>query len=309
MEQSFVKLRIAEKEERLRKEKEKKNMTKPANGTAQKDGKYFLVRLEMEVEKLNSLIEKCEKDSRLSPVPEEASGKIRNAVGKAQLLIRKRFSQFRDLCRDNIENDPEKKETKASDLQGYWDMMFIQIEDVHSLFTDIDKLRANNWLITEKDITDGQLKPQDESKKTNGSTTPKNKRKSPTGRSPRPKNKNAVVDDEKVKREARNRLAAVRKQAKLRAQQEAAAQVANGSPDSSLNGSWTVETTHDETNDSTCTSNGADESLNTSFSNECSLNSSSNSSSVELLSNDSDIIDIAAPIPTMAPAIEVNGVA
>lgn len=49
------------------------------------------------------------------------------------------------------ENDPDKKETKSSDLQGYWDMMFIQIEDVHNLFEDIDKLRANNWLADETD--------------------------------------------------------------------------------------------------------------------------------------------------------------
>lgn len=49
------------------------------------------------------------------------------------------------------ENDPDKKETKSSDLQGYWDMMYIQIEDVHNLFEDIDKLRANNWLADETD--------------------------------------------------------------------------------------------------------------------------------------------------------------
>lgn len=38
-------------------------------------------------------------------------------------------------------------------------MMYIQIEDVHALFNDIDKLRANNWLVTE-DATDGYLKSQ-----------------------------------------------------------------------------------------------------------------------------------------------------
>ena len=38
-------------------------------------------------------------------------------------------------------------------------MMYIQIEDVHALFNDIEKLRANNWLVTE-DETDGFLKPQ-----------------------------------------------------------------------------------------------------------------------------------------------------
>ena len=38
-------------------------------------------------------------------------------------------------------------------------MMFIQIEDVHSLFADIEKLRANNWLSSD-DKVDGHLKPQ-----------------------------------------------------------------------------------------------------------------------------------------------------
>jgi len=306
MEQSFVKLKIAEKEERLRKEKEKKNNMKSANSTNQKDGKYYLVRLEMEVDKLNILIDSCEKDSRLSQIPEEASGKIRNAIGKAQLLIRKRFQQFRELCRDNIENDPDKKETKPSDLQGYWDMMYIQIEDVDSLFKDIDQLRANNWLLAETDVMDGRLKPQDELKKTNGSATSKAKSKSPTGKSPRSKTK-STVDDEKVKREARSRLAAARKQAKLRAQEAANAE-------SSLNGSWTVETTNDEANHSpSTTTNANDVVLSASFNTECSLNSSSNSSSAELLSNDTDIIDIAPPVSgiasSIAPAIEVNGVA
>lgn len=30
-------------------------------------------------------------------------------------------------------------------------MMYIQIEDVHNLFEDIEKLRANNWLADETD--------------------------------------------------------------------------------------------------------------------------------------------------------------
>ncbi|XP_066929362.1 disks large-associated protein 1-like isoform X1 [Clytia hemisphaerica] len=301
MEQSYVKLKIAEKEEKLRRDREKKTM-KPVNGTAQKDGKYFLVRLEMEVEKINSLINSTEKDSRLAQLPDEASGKIRNAVGKAHLLLNKRFKQFRELCRDNIENDPDKKETKSSDLQGYWDMMYIQIEDVHALFNDIDKLRANNWLVTE-DATDGYLKPQDDTKK-GSSSTPKGKRKS-TGKSPRTKTK--TIDDEKVKREARSRLAAARKQAKLRAQQEATASNGGspddgspdeGSPDSSingsLNGSWTADKNEEAANSS----------LNTS------LNSSSNSSSVELLSNGVDSLDIAAESrPVLKPNIEVNSVA
>jgi len=139
------------------------------NGTNnQKDGKYYLVRLEMEVEKLNLLINSSERENRLAQIPEEASGKIRNAIGKAQLLLRKRFKQFRELCQDNIENDPDKKETKSTDLQGYWEMMFIQIDDVNALFTEIETLKANNWLVSENDHLDGP--PKSNSQKSDNTT-------------------------------------------------------------------------------------------------------------------------------------------
>ena len=117
-----------------------------------------------------------------------------------------------------------------------------------------------------------------------------------------------------MKREARNRLAAVRKQAKLRAQKEAAeaAPSESNSLESSLNGSWTVETAAGggDGDDETVTTNGLDSSLNSSL-------NSSTSSSVELINNGLDSVDLAASSEAMrlpviqqpAPALEVNGVA
>lgn len=73
IDQSFVKLRIAEKEERIQKEKERK-ITKPNRmATQQKDGKYFLVRLDMEIQRINDLIDVAERDSRLSQLTEEST--------------------------------------------------------------------------------------------------------------------------------------------------------------------------------------------------------------------------------------------
>ena len=152
---------------------------------------------------------------------------------------------------------------------------------------------------------------QSETKK-NGTTTPKNKRTS-TGKSPRTKSAatTKTIDDDKVKREARNRLAAARKQAKLRAQKEAAEAASSesnpleSSLNGSLNGSWTVETTGEET----MVANGLDSSLNASL-------NSSNSSSVELLSNGLDSVDLGVAsdstrpvVQQPVPALEVNGVA
>lgn len=70
MEESLVKLRLAELAKIRNKAEVKENMP-PINGTNQKDGKYYLVRLEMEKEKLNALIDASERDARLLDLPEE----------------------------------------------------------------------------------------------------------------------------------------------------------------------------------------------------------------------------------------------
>ena len=75
MEGSFVRLKIAEKEERLKIDLEKKNQ-KPVNGIVQKDGKYYLVRLEMELEKLKSMINEAESDQRVLQLPEEGESSL-----------------------------------------------------------------------------------------------------------------------------------------------------------------------------------------------------------------------------------------
>lgn len=281
MEGSFVKLKIAEKEERMNKEREKKSSLKTVvpngkengnTGAVQKDGKYYLVRLEMELEKLKSMINEAESNQRLSQIPEEACGKIRNAVGKAQLLITKKFKQFEELCRDNIEEDPERRqnemETKSSDLQGYWEMMFMQIDDVKALFSHIEKLKANNWAALE----DGNDSPYNSS----NNNSPKTRVKSSTTNKssparPRKKTKNGLGDD-KVKKEAKSRLAAIRKQGKLRQQQSLDSEnfiIINGTPneqDLNLN------------NNSLPLDTSENGSLNSSVTDDASLNSSLNSS-------------------------------
>lgn len=35
--------------------------------------------------------------------------------------------------------------TKLEDLQGFWEMVQIQIDDVYDMFAEIDLLRQNGW--------------------------------------------------------------------------------------------------------------------------------------------------------------------
>jgi disks large-associated protein 5 len=64
-------------------------------------------------------------------LPPEASDLISAAVGQTQLLLRSKFSQFRDLinkCEKSLEGETEELVT-CSDLEGFWDMVFIQVKE------------------------------------------------------------------------------------------------------------------------------------------------------------------------------------
>ncbi len=103
---------------------------------------------------------------------EEAVGHIRSAVGKARLLVltnpKGRFKQFQGLV-DDCQHGRGDKPTTCTDLQGFWDMIFYQVEDVDGLFNDLKVMEGNGWAAKPK---------EDETKKEN--RVVKRKRKAAT---------------------------------------------------------------------------------------------------------------------------------
>lgn len=79
---------------------------------------------------------------------DDTRGEIRSTVGKAQLLMRQRFKQFTGLV-DNCEFNSGEKETSPTDLQGFWEMIYFQVEDVDRLFGDLSKQQENGWQVKE----------------------------------------------------------------------------------------------------------------------------------------------------------------
>lgn len=57
--------------------------------------------------------------------------------------------RFLGLCMDCL------KEVKrdgmpppnTEDLQGFWDMVYLQVENVDALYAELDQLRANGWKV------------------------------------------------------------------------------------------------------------------------------------------------------------------
>ncbi|XP_041428121.1 uncharacterized protein LOC735156 isoform X10 [Xenopus laevis] len=107
------------------------------------DVPYFRDILKSESEKLRCLC--CEWDKRIElDIPEDAKDVIRTTVGQTRLLMTERFKQFEGLV-DNCEFKRGEKETTLTDLEGFWDMIYYQIEDVNKKFFNLGKLEENSW--------------------------------------------------------------------------------------------------------------------------------------------------------------------
>ncbi|CAH0550040.1 unnamed protein product [Brassicogethes aeneus] len=134
-----------------------------------KDGHYFLIILEEQNKRLLGLAEKTEKELENPKLTEEVVGKIRSAAGKAKLLVSQKMQQFKGLCTNNINQVAgEAYPTTNEDLQGFWDMVMLQVNQVDALFEEISALKKNDWK---------EVKPT--KSPMNGSSSGKSARKGP----------------------------------------------------------------------------------------------------------------------------------
>ncbi|XP_052842659.1 uncharacterized protein LOC128256385 isoform X1 [Drosophila gunungcola] len=115
-----------------------------------KDGNYFLQILKDEQSRLLALAALAEKYadalSTNVEIAEDTFGLLRSASGKARLLVSQKMKQFEGLCHNNVNRSPEDEfPTTVDDLQGFWDMVYLQVKHVDSIFNDIERLKANDW--------------------------------------------------------------------------------------------------------------------------------------------------------------------
>ncbi|KAL4712123.1 hypothetical protein ACJJTC_010984 [Scirpophaga incertulas] len=117
-----------------------------------KDGHYFLDLEKKETERLIALAATAEKELEnlqnqdSQSVSEEVLGLLRAAAGKARLLATQKMQQFEGLCYNNInERLDEPFPTTVEDLQGFWDMVCLQVKNVDALYENIAAMKANNW--------------------------------------------------------------------------------------------------------------------------------------------------------------------
>lgn len=67
-------------------------------------------------------------------------------LGKTRLLISEKFKQFEGLI-DQSEAKSAEKEISMNDLQGYWDVVLIQVNEVKEIYKMLDSLQEKSWTL------------------------------------------------------------------------------------------------------------------------------------------------------------------
>ncbi|KAG9338879.1 hypothetical protein JZ751_025319 [Albula glossodonta] len=105
---------------------------------------YFRSVLVSETDRLSGLCEQWEARTEDASIPEESRDRMRTAVGQARLLMKERFSQFEGLV-DDCDLGRGEKVTTCTDLQGFWDMVYFQVEDVMRKFDALKEAESRGW--------------------------------------------------------------------------------------------------------------------------------------------------------------------
>ncbi|XP_047188745.1 disks large-associated protein 4 isoform X3 [Scophthalmus maximus] len=182
-----------------------------------RDGHWFLKLLQAETGRMEGWCQQMEQETKDNQLSEEVLGKVRSAVGSAQLLISQKFQQFRGLCEQNL-NVNANPRTTAQDLAGFWDLLQLSIEDISLKFDELYHLKSNDWQLAPSAAAQSPPERKDEEKVTPPASKKPGKGRPSLGRekSADSSSTSSSASAEKQRQEARKRLLAAKKAASFR---------------------------------------------------------------------------------------------
>ncbi|XP_054871951.1 disks large-associated protein 2 isoform X6 [Amphiprion ocellaris] len=113
-----------------------------------RDGSWFMQLLHNETKRMEGWCKEMEREAEEHDLSEEILGKIRSAVGSAQLLMSQKFQQFYWLCQQNLDPSAMPRPT-SQDLAGFWDLLQLSIDDVTAKFDELQQIKSNQWQLVE----------------------------------------------------------------------------------------------------------------------------------------------------------------
>ncbi|KAF3855965.1 hypothetical protein F7725_016688 [Dissostichus mawsoni] len=188
-----------------------------AGTLCRRDGHWFLKLLQAETGRMEGWCHQMEQETKDNQLSEEVLGKVRSAVGCAQLLISQKFQQFRGLCEQNLNVNANPRAT-AQDLAGFWDLLQLSIEDISLKFDELYHLKSNDWQPVPSAASQSPPERKDKEKETAPVSKKPGKGRPSLGRekSADSASTSSSASAEKQRHEARKRLLAAKKAASFR---------------------------------------------------------------------------------------------
>ncbi|KZC06552.1 PREDICTED: uncharacterized protein LOC107194769 [Dufourea novaeangliae] len=110
----------------------------------ERTAQYFKFLLNREIDRLNELCDKWRQVKEELGITEDGQYLINQAIGQTNLLISKKFERFRSLV-SNCETGKGERLVTCNDLQGFWDIVHMEIENCDLRFEKLEQLRSKGW--------------------------------------------------------------------------------------------------------------------------------------------------------------------
>lgn len=137
----------------------------------ERTAQYFKLILNKETNRLQELCKKWLDSGLEKDIPEDATYEIQQAVGQTNLLINKKFERFRKLVED-CETGKGEMLVTCRDLQGFWDMTYMEVEDCDTRFEKLEQRQKRGWQEEEYVVTKPAVKKRMPIKKQIASSKP-----------------------------------------------------------------------------------------------------------------------------------------
>ncbi|XP_018599385.2 disks large-associated protein 2-like isoform X2 [Scleropages formosus] len=167
-----------------------------------RDGGWFMQLLHTETKRMEGWCKEMEREAEENDLSEDILGKIRSAVGSAQLLMSQKFQQFYWLCQQNLDPSAMPRPT-SQDLAGFWDLLQLSIDDVTAKFDELQQMKSNDW------------RPVESPERKERKWPPPVPKKPPKGRGGVMRERSLDLQD-RQRQEARRRLMAAKRAASFR---------------------------------------------------------------------------------------------
>ncbi|CAF4927166.1 unnamed protein product [Pieris macdunnoughi] len=111
---------------------------------------HFHRQLNMETNRLTEMADLWENILEQNTLPDFVQEAILTAVGQARLLMSQKFQQFAGLVDSCDAADPSQPLVTPLDLQGFWDMVYMQVENLDVRFAKLREMQARGWAPEER---------------------------------------------------------------------------------------------------------------------------------------------------------------